>query len=125
MARYRLSRSAELSSTGELRCAKRLRTMIAWSPNWISSSAYTGRACSLSGLRAKQCGRKNESGAGSHARTEALNDVLKQRPIAGVAPQPEARIISANLLIFSARTLIGVSRETTAVVESVVRPICR
>jgi cobalt-zinc-cadmium efflux system outer membrane protein len=34
------------------------------------------------------------------SRTQALNDVLKQRPLAGVAPQLEAQIISANLLTF-------------------------
>jgi cobalt-zinc-cadmium efflux system outer membrane protein len=34
------------------------------------------------------------------SRTEALDDVLKQRPLAGVAPQLEAQIISANLLTF-------------------------
>jgi len=33
-------------------------------------------------------------------RTQALNDVLKQRPVAGVAPQLEAQIINANLLTF-------------------------
>jgi cobalt-zinc-cadmium efflux system outer membrane protein len=33
-------------------------------------------------------------------RTQALNDVLKQRPLAGVAPELEAQIISANLLTF-------------------------
>src|SRR5262245_60322639 len=32
------------------------------------------------------------------SRTQALNDVLKERPLAGVAPQLEAQIISANLL---------------------------
>jgi cobalt-zinc-cadmium efflux system outer membrane protein len=34
------------------------------------------------------------------SRTQTLNDVLKQRPLAGVAPQLEAQIISANLLTF-------------------------
>ena len=34
------------------------------------------------------------------SRTQALNDVIEQRPLAGVAPQLEARIISANLLTF-------------------------
>jgi cobalt-zinc-cadmium efflux system outer membrane protein len=34
------------------------------------------------------------------SRTQALNDVLEQRPLAGVAPQLEAQIISANLLTF-------------------------
>jgi len=34
------------------------------------------------------------------SRTQAVNDVLKQRPLAGVAPQLEAQIISANLLTF-------------------------
>jgi outer membrane protein, heavy metal efflux system len=33
-------------------------------------------------------------------RTQALNNVLKQRPLAGIAPQLEAQIISANLLTF-------------------------
>lgn len=61
------------------------------------------------------------------ARTQALNDVLKQRPLAGVAPQLEARIISANLLTFQRQ-----ERESTLAekndcsrIESVVRPICR
>lgn len=34
------------------------------------------------------------------SRTQALEDVLKQRPLAGVAPQLEAQIVSANLLTF-------------------------
>jgi cobalt-zinc-cadmium efflux system outer membrane protein len=34
------------------------------------------------------------------SRIQALNDVLKQRPLAGIAPQLEAQIISANLLTF-------------------------
>jgi outer membrane protein, heavy metal efflux system len=34
------------------------------------------------------------------SRTQALNDMLKQRPLAGVAPQLEAQIISATLLTF-------------------------
>jgi outer membrane protein, heavy metal efflux system len=34
------------------------------------------------------------------SRTQSLNDVLKQRPLAGIAPQLEAEIISANLLSF-------------------------
>ena len=34
------------------------------------------------------------------SRTQALNDVLKERPLAGVAPQLEAQIISGNLLTF-------------------------
>ena len=34
------------------------------------------------------------------SRTQTLNDMLKQRPLAGVAPQLEAQIISANLLTF-------------------------
>lgn len=34
------------------------------------------------------------------SRTKELNEVLKQRPLAGIAPQLEAQIISANLLTF-------------------------
>jgi cobalt-zinc-cadmium efflux system outer membrane protein len=34
------------------------------------------------------------------SRTQELNDVLQQRPLAGIAPQLEAQIISANLLTF-------------------------
>lgn len=34
------------------------------------------------------------------SRTRSLDDVLKQRPLAGVAPQLEAQIISANLITF-------------------------
>jgi outer membrane protein, heavy metal efflux system len=34
------------------------------------------------------------------SRTQALNDVLKQRPAAGVAPQLDVQIISANLVSF-------------------------
>jgi len=34
------------------------------------------------------------------SRTQVLNEVLKQRPLAGVAPQLEAQIINANLLTF-------------------------
>ena len=34
------------------------------------------------------------------SRTRALNDVFKQRPLAGIAPQLEAQILSATLLTF-------------------------
>ena len=51
------------------------------------------------------------------ARTQALNDVLKQRPLAGVAPQLEARIISANLLTFQRQERESALAEKTIAVE--------
>src|SRR5262245_4534950 len=48
------------------------------------------------------------------SRTQALNDVLKQRPLAGVAPQLEAQIISANL-----RTFLRQERESTLVEKTI------
>src|SRR4029077_3285294 len=51
------------------------------------------------------------------ARTQALNDVLKQRPLAGVAPQLEAQIISANLLAFQRQERESTLAEKTIAVE--------
>jgi len=51
------------------------------------------------------------------SRTEGLNDVLKQRPIAGVAPQLEAQIISANLLTFQRHERESTLVEKTIAVE--------
>jgi outer membrane protein, heavy metal efflux system len=51
------------------------------------------------------------------SRTEGLSDVLKQRPIAGVAPQLEAQIISANLLTFQRQELESTLAEKTIAVE--------
>jgi cobalt-zinc-cadmium efflux system outer membrane protein len=51
------------------------------------------------------------------ARTQALNDVLKQRPLAGVAPQLEARIISANLLTFQRQEREAALGEKTIAAE--------
>jgi cobalt-zinc-cadmium efflux system outer membrane protein len=51
------------------------------------------------------------------ARTQALNDVLKQRPVAGVAPQLEAQIISANLLAFQRQERESILAEKTIIVE--------
>ena len=48
------------------------------------------------------------------SRTQALNDVLKQRPLAGVAPQLEAQIVSANLLTF-----LRQERESTLVEKTI------
>jgi cobalt-zinc-cadmium efflux system outer membrane protein len=51
------------------------------------------------------------------SRTQALNDVLKQRPLAGVAPQLEAEIISANLLTFQRQERESTLAEKTIAAE--------
>jgi cobalt-zinc-cadmium efflux system outer membrane protein len=51
------------------------------------------------------------------ARTQALNDVLKQRPLAGIAPQLEAQIISANLLTFQRQARESTLAEKTIAAE--------
>ena len=51
------------------------------------------------------------------SRTQALNDVLKQRPLAGVAPQLEAQIISANLLTFQRQERESALAEKTIAAE--------
>jgi cobalt-zinc-cadmium efflux system outer membrane protein len=51
------------------------------------------------------------------SRTQALDDVLKQRPLAGVAPQLEAEIISANLLTFQRQERESALAEKTIAAE--------
>lgn len=51
------------------------------------------------------------------SRTQALDDVLKQRPLAGVAPQLEAEIISANLLTFQRHERESALAEKTIAAE--------
>ena len=51
------------------------------------------------------------------SRTEALNDVLKQRPVAGVAPQLEGQIINANLLTFQRQERESALTEKTSAAE--------
>lgn len=51
------------------------------------------------------------------SRTQALNDVLKERPVAGVAPQLEAQIISANLLTFQRQERESALAENTTAAE--------
>jgi cobalt-zinc-cadmium efflux system outer membrane protein len=51
------------------------------------------------------------------SRTQALNDVLKQRPLAGIAPQLEAEIISANLLTFQRQQCESTLAEKTIAAE--------
>jgi cobalt-zinc-cadmium efflux system outer membrane protein len=51
------------------------------------------------------------------SRTQALNDVLKQRPLAGVAPQLEAQIISANLITFQRQERESALAEKTIAAE--------
>jgi len=51
------------------------------------------------------------------SRTEALNDVLKQRPLAGVAPHLEAQIISANLITFQRQERESALAEKTIAAE--------
>jgi cobalt-zinc-cadmium efflux system outer membrane protein len=51
------------------------------------------------------------------SRTQALDDVLKQRPLAGVAPQLEAQIISANLLTFQRQERESALAEKTIAAE--------
>src|SRR5215468_3009179 len=51
------------------------------------------------------------------SRTQALNGVLKQRPLAGIAPQLEAEIISANLLTFQRQERESALMEKTIAAE--------
>jgi len=51
------------------------------------------------------------------SRTQTLDDVLKQRPLAGVAPQLEAQIISANLLTFQRQERESALAEKTIAAE--------
>ena len=51
------------------------------------------------------------------SRTQSLADVLKQRPLAGVAPQVEAQIISANLLTFQRQERESTLAEKTITTE--------
>jgi outer membrane protein, heavy metal efflux system len=51
------------------------------------------------------------------SRTQALYDVLNQRPLAGVAPQLEAQIISANLLTFQRQERESTLAEKTIAAE--------
>ena len=51
------------------------------------------------------------------SRTQALRDVLEQRPLAGVAPQLEAQIISANLLAFQRQERESTLAEKTIAAE--------
>jgi len=51
------------------------------------------------------------------SRTQALNDVLEQRPLAGIAPQLEAQIISANLLTFQRQERESMLAEKTIAAE--------
>jgi cobalt-zinc-cadmium efflux system outer membrane protein len=51
------------------------------------------------------------------SRTQALNDVLKQRPLAGVAPQLEAQILSTNLLTFHRQQRESTLAEKTIAAE--------
>jgi cobalt-zinc-cadmium efflux system outer membrane protein len=51
------------------------------------------------------------------SRTQALNDVLKQRPLPGVAPQLEAQIISANLVTFQRQERESALAEKTVTAE--------
>lgn len=51
------------------------------------------------------------------SRTQTLIDLLKQRPLAGVAPQLEAQIISANLLTFQRQERESALAERTIAAE--------
>jgi cobalt-zinc-cadmium efflux system outer membrane protein len=51
------------------------------------------------------------------SRTQTLNDVLKQRPLAGIAPQLEAEIISANWLSFQRQERESILAEKTLAAE--------
>jgi len=51
------------------------------------------------------------------SRTQTLKDLLKQRPLAGVAPQLEAQIISANLLTFQRQEREAALAEKTIAAE--------
>jgi outer membrane protein, heavy metal efflux system len=51
------------------------------------------------------------------SRTQTLNDVLKQRPLPGIAPQLEAQVISANLLTFQRQDRESTLAEKTITAE--------
>ncbi|HEY7001513.1 MAG TPA: TolC family protein, partial [Candidatus Udaeobacter sp.] len=51
------------------------------------------------------------------SRTQSLNDVLEQRPLAGVAPRLEAEIIAANLLTFQRQERESTLAEKTIAAE--------
>jgi cobalt-zinc-cadmium efflux system outer membrane protein len=51
------------------------------------------------------------------SRTQALNDVLKERPLAGIVPQLEAQIISANLRTFQRQERESTLAEKTIAAE--------
>src|SRR5581483_8245476 len=51
------------------------------------------------------------------SRTQSLNDVLKQRPLAGIAPQLEAQMVSANLLTFQRQEREAALAEKTIAAE--------
>jgi cobalt-zinc-cadmium efflux system outer membrane protein len=51
------------------------------------------------------------------SRTQALKDVLEQRPLAGISPQLEAQIISANLLTFQRQERESTLAEKTIAAE--------
>jgi cobalt-zinc-cadmium efflux system outer membrane protein len=51
------------------------------------------------------------------SRTQTLNDVLKQRPLPGIAPQLEAQIISSNLLTFQRQERESALAEKTIAAE--------
>ena len=52
------------------------------------------------------------------SRTQTLNDVLKQRPLPGIAPQLEAQIISSNLLTFQRQEHESTLAEKTDALEA-------
>jgi len=51
------------------------------------------------------------------SRTQTLKDVLEQRPLPGIGPQLEARIISANLLTFQRQERESILAEKTIAAE--------
>ena len=51
------------------------------------------------------------------SRTQTLNDVLKQRPLPGIAPQLEAQVVSANLLTFQRQERESTLAEKTIAAE--------
>ena len=88
---------------------------------------HIGRACSDAGLWHFERATKAVAAREVASRSQALSDVLEQRPPAGVTPQLEARIIDANMLAFQRqeREAALAIENSFSGAESTLRAICR
>src|SRR6185503_13119915 len=60
---------------------------------------------------------KSAAARDAAARFQALSDVLEQRPVAGVMPQLEARLIASNTVSFRRQDREAVLAEKTMLIE--------